>query len=110
MIRCPQCSALYASTDSACPSCAHAPAQVNGLAAWAPELAVSGEGFKPEYFASLAQLEAGNFWFRSRNALIVWALRKYFPAARSFLEVGCGTGFVLSGIARAFPEAELTGS
>nr|VFK12098.1 MAG: Putative methyltransferase [Candidatus Kentron sp. LPFa]VFK28151.1 MAG: Putative methyltransferase [Candidatus Kentron sp. LPFa] len=27
-----------------------------------------------------------------------------------FLEIGCGTGFVLSGIAEAFPEAKLVGT
>ncbi len=73
-------------------------------------MAASGGGFKAEYFSSLAQLEARNFWFRGRNALIVWALGKYFPSTRSFLEVGCGTGFVLSGLASAFPQVKLSAS
>ncbi len=68
------------------------------------------EGFKPEYFATLAQLESRNFWFRGRNALIVWALGRYAPGMRSFLEVGCGTGYVLAGIANAFPDVRLAGS
>ncbi len=110
MIRCPSCFATYASTLRACPHCAHAATQVDGVAAWAPEMAVSGEGFKAEYFATLASLEARNFWFRGRNALIVWAMKRYFPQTRSFLEVGCGTGYVLSGIASAFPDAALVGS
>jgi SAM-dependent methyltransferase len=42
--------------------------------------------------------------------LIIWALGKYCPGFRSFLEIGCGTGYVLSGIAKACPEAELQGS
>ena len=54
-------------------------------------------GFKPEYFARLAAIEPGHFWFRARNELIQWALRNYFPDAKSFFEVGCGTGFVLPG-------------
>jgi SAM-dependent methyltransferase len=69
----------------------------------------SAGGFRPEYFAELAQLEPGHFWFESRNALIVWSLRKHFPGLRSFLEVGCGTGFVLTAIASAFPAARLAG-
>lgn len=67
-------------------------------------------GFDPSHFAELAAVEEGSFWFRSRNELIVWAIRAYAPAMASFLEVGCGTGFVLERVARAFPGAALTGS
>jgi SAM-dependent methyltransferase len=58
----------------------------------------------------LAKLEAANFWFRARNELILWALSTYKPDADTFLEVGCGTGFVLSGIAKTCPEMALHGS
>ncbi|MGI8603250.1 MAG: class I SAM-dependent methyltransferase [Verrucomicrobiales bacterium] len=68
------------------------------------------EGFDPSYFPKLASLEAGNFWFRSRNKLIVWAIRRYFPEAADMLEIGCGTGFVLSGIHEAIPALRLHGS
>lgn len=67
-------------------------------------------GFKPHYFKELAKLEAGNFWFRARNQLILWALHKYHPELKSFLEIGCGTGFVISGISEQFPDAKLFGS
>jgi SAM-dependent methyltransferase len=67
-------------------------------------------GFKPHYFEELAAVEAGNFWFRSRNKLILWALRSYQPDMRSFLEIGCGTGFVLSAVADQFPLARMAGS
>jgi SAM-dependent methyltransferase len=67
-------------------------------------------GFKTHYFKQLAELEANNFWFRGRNRIILWALQKYCPKLRSFLEIGCGTGFVTNGISKKFPEAELTGS
>jgi len=78
--------------------------------AFAPELAEHNEGFESKYFAKLVELEAGNFWFRSRNRLIIWALRQYFPEAKNLLEIGCGTGFVLSGIRQALPELILSGS
>lgn len=67
-------------------------------------------GFKTHYFKELAELEAGNFWFRARNKLILWALHKYSPRLKSFLEIGCGTGFVISAISKQFPEARLSGS
>jgi trans-aconitate methyltransferase len=67
-------------------------------------------GFKTHYFKELAGLEAGNFWFRARNKLILWALHKYSPGLKSFLEIGCGTGFVISAISKRFPGARLSGS
>jgi SAM-dependent methyltransferase len=62
-----------------------------------------------EIIDELAQLEAQNFWFKSRNKVIVWALTKFFPHLSSFFEVGCGNGFVLTGVEGAFPGANLFG-
>jgi SAM-dependent methyltransferase len=75
-----------------------------------PEMVKSSDGFDPKYFSELAAVEDRNWWFCSRNRLITWALGSYFPQAKSFLEIGCGTGFVLSGIQRAFPDLVLSGS
>jgi ubiquinone/menaquinone biosynthesis C-methylase UbiE len=110
MILCPNCGAKNILAENDCPQCGFVPAWVDGFLAWAPELAKHNNGFPKESFEGLARVEAGNFWFRSRNAIILWALRKYFPGFQSLLEVGCGTGFVLSGIARAFPHARVVGS
>lgn len=66
--------------------------------------------FPSESFERLAAIEPGHFWFESRNALIAWAMRAYFPRARTLLEVGCGTGFVLQGLRRAFPHLAITAS
>lgn len=66
-------------------------------------------GFKRHYFSELAALEEKNFWFRSRNRVILWALKKYTSRPNSFLEIGCGTGFVLSGISKLFPSSKLLG-
>lgn len=107
---CLACNEIYPDSGQRCPRCNALPELIDGFEAFAPELARSNSGFKPEYFAELADLEAGNFWFKSRNALIVWALGKYAPRFRSFLEIGCGTGYVLSGIASNFPEARLRGA
>jgi len=86
------------------------PATRQGFLAFAPELAAQNDGFKPEAFAGLAGVEAGNFWFRARNRLLAWALRRYFPRAESLLEIGCGTGFVLSNLRREFPALRFSGS
>ncbi|MDX8386476.1 MAG: class I SAM-dependent methyltransferase [Gallionella sp.] len=107
---CLTCSKEFDSETWHCPYCDSLPIEISGFPALAPELASSSTGFRPEYFSQLANLEASNFWFRSRNKLILMLLKKYCPDMNSFIEIGCGTGFVLSGIARTFPESHLTGS
>jgi SAM-dependent methyltransferase len=107
---CTDCGKSFSRQSPACPFCSHEVEMLNGHLAFAPELANESEGFEAEYFQKLAKLEPNNFWFRSRNQLIVWALRRYFPRAESLLEIGCGTGFVLSGIKQALPGLSLAGS
>jgi trans-aconitate methyltransferase len=67
-------------------------------------------GFDPGHFATLAKAEGRNFWFRARNRLIVWSVAKFAPQAQNFLEIGCGTGFVLQAVAARFPQMEIHGS
>jgi SAM-dependent methyltransferase len=107
---CSACGGRFPGPGWDCPHCRHSPPVVGGHPALAPEVAEDSEGFEAEYFARLAEMEAGNFWFRSRNRLIAWALGRYFPGARDFLEIGCGTGFVLAGLRREFPALSLSGS
>jgi SAM-dependent methyltransferase len=107
---CLRCGTGFESERWLCPQCGFEPQRLAGFPAFAPELAHSEEGYDPAHFSALAELEARNFWFRSRNRLIVWALGRYFPGVRRFLEVGCGTGFVLSGVTAACPDLEATGS
>lgn len=110
MKKCLACGAIFPSLNSRCPSCSWEPEMQEGFQAYAPAMSQEGGGFKAAYFADLADMEVGHFWFRARNRLIIWALKKYYPGFRSFLEIGCGTGYVLSGIAKACPEAQLQGS
>lgn len=93
-----------------CPKCLHQPQSVEGHLVFAPELALDNDGFEGDYFEQLAQIEEKHFWFRSRSRLITWSLQRYFPLAESFLDIGCGTGYVLSSIQRKFPDLKLSGS
>jgi len=66
--------------------------------------------YEPFDLRILAALEERHFWFRSRRRIIVDALRRWFPGARSYLEIGSGTGYVARGIAEAFPELRVVAS
>jgi SAM-dependent methyltransferase len=107
---CIKCDQRFEALNWQCPHCSHTPDFIDGHVAFASEIARASEGFEADYFPRLADQEAGNFWFRSRNRLLVWALKKYFPKAENLLEIGCGTGFVLSGFKQAFPNLVLSGS
>jgi SAM-dependent methyltransferase len=61
-------------------------------------------------FDRLASSEAGSFWFRGRNRILLATLDAEFPQATSFLEVGCGNGYVLGAVAARHPEMRLVGS
>jgi SAM-dependent methyltransferase len=65
-----------------------------------PTVEQAEQAFPAEAFARLVELEANSFWFRARNRIIVRAFRKYLrqPARPRVLEIGCGTGFVLSAL------------
>lgn len=67
-------------------------------------------GYDAALFEKLAALEPTSFWFRGRNKVILWAIDRWFPDARSFLEVGCGTGYVLSAILDSRPDLEAVGA
>jgi SAM-dependent methyltransferase len=110
MKRCLFCQHTFSSSATDCPTCGFSPVREDGFPSYAPEFSKGGGGFKSSYFSELAGLEAQNFWFRSRNQLILWALNRYRKDLQSFLEVGCGTGFVLSGVSQEFPNATLLGS
>jgi SAM-dependent methyltransferase len=70
---------------------------------------VGDAGYDPQLFERLSRAESRSFWFRARNRLIVSILGRYSPGFTSLLEVGCGSGFVLSGIRDAYPQARLVG-
>lgn len=107
---CLTCGRSFRAVDWNCPNCGQSPELHQGYLAFAPNLAENTAGFKKTFFEQLAGLEKGNFWFESRNRLLTWAIGRYFPGADNFLEIGCGTGFALSGIRREFPGLVLYGS
>lgn len=112
MRRCQHCEHTFDASShiAPCPSCGAIVTIMDNLPCYAPGLARESSGFKTGHFAKLATMEDGHFWFRARNELIIQVLRKYFSQARNMLEIGCGTGYVLRGIAHHLPQLRLSGS
>jgi len=108
--RCLACDARFDGNDWSCASCGATPAVVGGLTTFAPLLQADGDGFEAAAFSKLAEIEPASFWFRARNRLIAWSVARHFPSATTMLEIGCGTGFVLSGLRSARPGLSLSGS
>jgi SAM-dependent methyltransferase len=84
---------------------------IDGIKCFAPELAHFNKDFDAAGFKQLFELENNNFWFRSRNRIIQTLFQKYSNKTPNgkFLEIGCGTGYVLKGLER-FPGVKLTGA
>lgn len=88
------------------------PVMLDGFPALHPEInRTQAEGdFPGEAFAPLADVEDGHFWFETRNTVILWALGHWFPDMRRYLEIGCGTGFVLRAVQNTFAQTQTAGS
>ncbi len=77
---------------------------------YAPELAYGNDGFPPDMFDLLAELEEKSFWFKARNKILVHLFKKYIGEGqdKKVLEIGCGNGYVLKGLQTL--NYQLTGS
>lgn len=93
-----------------CASCGYDLPRSAGFPQLAASLDETNEGFDLEGFGSLAAVQDNHFWFGSRNELIRWLVHRYAPSASRVLEIGCGTGFVLSALRHALPAAKIAGS
>jgi len=84
--------------------------EIDGIRCYAPEFAKSNKDYPSGHFKKLFALESNHFWFRSRNRIISKLVKKYLGNKTKFLEIGCGTAFVLNGIAKKLPQLELSGA
>jgi SAM-dependent methyltransferase len=104
MKRCLRCDTTFEGADWGCPACGQHPDDGDFL-----RFVGAGEAseFPESSFDLLAGLEQNSFWFRARNTIVVAAIRRFAPQPRSFFELGCGTGFVLQAVSRAYPQARV---
>lgn len=106
---CLDCKERFSSREWKCPHCDWAPGSISGYPAFVPDLALASDGFDPAAHERLIRIEEKCFWFRGRNRLLKFFLEHHFPSAKSLMEIGCGTGYVLAGLSEARPKLRLTG-
>lgn len=101
---CLKCDTEVKPSEWACEKCGWTPDCRDGVVQFAPHISGAGEGYDPAWYAELASLEANNFWFVARNQLLKWLAKRHLPRTGNYLEVGCGTGFVLQMMSGTFPD------
>ena len=105
---CLQCKEPLQQSTWQCFHCNWQPIDNDNFLLFAPELLTEASHFfHKEDYPRIYQAEDKSFWFRARNQLILWALLKFFPEANQFLEIGCGTGYVISNIQKHIPNLTL---
>jgi SAM-dependent methyltransferase len=107
---CVACGHTLRGSDWACGRCGWRASTQDGIPQLSPPQGAQAAKFSPQDFEALYALEQDYFWFRGRIRLILWAFQRYATGCRSFLEIGCGTGAVLSAIAHDHPEVAVWGS
>jgi len=110
MKSCLSCGETYQSNSWLCPRCGWEPSYDSGITSFLIDDNLKKKGFISENFSILYAIEKKHFWFKSRNRIIIWAFKRFFKDKGAFLEIGCGTGFVLQAITSAIPYIKTDGS
>jgi len=111
MKRCLSCSTCFDSHAAwTCPTCNWAPEISNNLTLFCNNNSDADAGYDPTWYKELATLEEKNFWFKARNNLIHWLVKRHCQTNARYLELGCGTCFMLGMISQVLPSWQVSGS
>ena len=107
MKRCLKCSSIFDSDSWNCNNCGWAPKLVDGNYTFSPDSESLEDSYNPDWYRELSTLEGKNFWFLARNRLIKWFAGRFLVNSDKYLEVGCGTGFVLQMMGTVLPDCNV---
>jgi SAM-dependent methyltransferase len=107
---CLVCRTPFEGGDWTCPSCGARPTVRDGFMCFAPQLADSNTGLPEGMHHYLEPMQDRSFWFRGRRRILQSQVARYCSGARSFLEVGCGSGYILAGLRAVLPGTQLVAS
>ena len=111
MLVCLKCKERYADAPgNTCPACGNVQEVRQGVTMFAPELAAESDGFADHLFDSRAEATETNFWYTSRDRMILWAMDRADLTPAKILEIGAGSGHVLRNLIRHYPDADITGA
>jgi SAM-dependent methyltransferase len=108
--KCLNCHQVGDLTVWHCEKCGWEPQKKAEMQMFAPELSGITESYDPAWYQELFILESKNFWFTSRNRLLEYFGHCYFSEKGQYLEIGCGTGYVLKMIYEKFPKLRVMAS
>jgi SAM-dependent methyltransferase len=108
---CPSCKSMVDALWR-CETCSwSAKTSSAGILSFTDKFHEPTQSYDPSWYQELAKLEVGNFWFEARNTELRYFLRKYCPQSEAnYLEIGCGSGFVLGMIRKTYPNWNMIGS
>jgi len=107
---CPSCNKKFSGNDFRCPTCSFCPEIRDEVPMFAPEMAFENDGFGVSDYETFVDMGKNYFWFKQRNRLISFLLKKYFQGAESFCEIGVSSGNVLVALKSVCPGLKYYGS
>jgi SAM-dependent methyltransferase len=113
---CPECRHELSGTcqpeteDWRCTQCGHTVPMIEGILTFAPLIAEKIEGYDSRFFDLTASIEGKHFWFGPRRRFLASLVDRHFPEAASYLELGCGTGDMLSTVLQSRTWSKIQGS
>ncbi len=84
---------------------------IDGFKCYDIELAVENDDFESKCYPAYQKYVPDSFWYKSRNRIIEYLISSVFKKNKykSFLEIGCGNGFVLQHLSKSFLSISFSG-